>query len=173
MIIKKLLTWLFFHKHESKASNLENPAENTILAKDALGIHGEKLAAEFLKSKGFKIIGERVHIGMDELDLIAIDYRNPMVEQIVFVEVKTRSSALFGGGKAAVDTRKRKALIRAAKGYLKKTFSKPHAVRFDIIEVIKNQDSTDPNAFDITHHENAIALPKGLITTALYKKSRH
>ena len=76
MIIKKLLTWLFFHKHESKASNLENPAENTILAKDALGIHGEKLAAEFLKSKGFKIIGERVHIGMDELDLIAIDLQD-------------------------------------------------------------------------------------------------
>lgn len=164
MTIRELLAKLL-PKKQSTAKSQE------LLDKDALGIRGEKLAAEYLKAKGFKIIGERVHIGIDELDLIAIDFRNPMVEQLVFVEVKTRSSNLFGGGKAAVDKRKRKALTRAAKGYMKKNLSKPHAIRFDIIEVTKTSANAD--TFEITHHENAISLPPELITSALHKNKNN
>ncbi len=164
MIIKRLLAKLIPHTksaHDTKAT----------LDKDELGIKGEKLAAEHLIAKGFKIIGERVHVGIDELDLIAIDFRNPMVEQLVFVEVKTRSSDLFGGGKAAVDKRKRNALARAAKGYMKANLTKPHAIRFDIIEVTKSSQSSD--SFEITHHENAISLPPELITSALHNNKGH
>jgi putative endonuclease len=89
MTIKELLAKLLPEKQSTTNTQ-------TSLHKDALGIKGEKLAAEHLKTKGFKIIGERIRIGIDELDLIAIDFRNPVVEQLVFVEVKTRSSDLFG-----------------------------------------------------------------------------
>ena len=164
MTIKELLAKLLPEKQSTANTQ-------TSRHKDALGIKGEKLAAEHLKTKGFKIIGERIRIGIDELDLIAIDFRNPVVEQLVFVEVKTRSSNLFGGGKAAVDKRKRKAIIRAAKGYIKKNLSKPHAIRFDIVEVTKTSPNSD--SFEITHHENAITLPSELIPSALHKNKSH
>lgn len=167
MTIIEFLAKLFTAK---KRHPQQQPASEAaaLLDKDALGLEGERLAAEHLKAKGFKIIGERVHVGIDELDLIAIDFRNPVAEQLVFVEVKTRSSDLFGGGKAAVDKRKRKALMRAAKGYMKKNLSKSHAIRFDIVEVTKT--SPNANTFEITHHENAISLPPELITSALHKR---
>ena len=160
MTIKELIAKLCRKKQSTKNTK-------AIHAKDALGIKGEKLAVNHLKEKGFKIIGERIHVGIDELDIIAIDFSNPMTEQIVFVEVKTRSSNLYGGGKAAVDKRKRKAIVRAAKGYMKANFSKPHAIRFDIIEVTKAEPHSD--TFEITHHINAIALPKEIIASGLCK----
>ena len=73
MTIKELIAKLCWKKQST---------ENTkaIHAKDALGIKGEKLAVNHLKEKGFKIIGERVHVGIDELDIIAIDFSNPMTD---------------------------------------------------------------------------------------------
>jgi len=56
------------------------------------GIWGENQAEEFLKAKGYKILGQRVRIGdRDELDLVARDGKI-----LVFVEVKTRGSQDFG-----------------------------------------------------------------------------
>ena len=60
-------------------------------------------------------MGRRVKVGRDELDLVM---KNPATAtqpaEMVFVEVKTRSSRLFGGGFGAIDRRKRHALGRAA-----------------------------------------------------------
>ena len=51
-----------------------------------------------------KCLGRRVRVGCDEIDLVMED-RFRGGREIVFVEVKTRSSELFGGGRAALGTR--------------------------------------------------------------------
>jgi Holliday junction resolvase-like predicted endonuclease len=54
---------------------------------------------------------------------------------LVFVEVKTRTAEHGGAGHAAVDERKRTALRRAAKAWLREIGGAPHW-RFDIVEVL-------------------------------------
>ena len=66
-----------------------------------VGSKGEDLAAEFLKDKGYRIIGRNYKTPIGELDIIAKDG-----ETLVFVEVKTRSSNAFGYPFEAVGSRK-------------------------------------------------------------------
>lgn len=60
-------------------------------AKDELGRRGEQLAAAFLEGEGLKIIDRNWRCTQGEIDLIALDGDN-----LVFVEVKTRSGTSFG-----------------------------------------------------------------------------
>ncbi|MDZ8120372.1 YraN family protein [Pontiella agarivorans] len=114
------------------------------------GRWGEKVAVKFLRSKHWKIIGERVRSGKhDELDIVADDGN-----ALVFVEVKTRKNEDFGRPFSAVNNAKRKRLSRAAVNYLKKKNAKPDYIRFDVIEVI-GEPGGDP---EIRHIENAFSL---------------
>ncbi len=68
------------------------------------GRWGEKLAAQFLKKKRYKIIGQRVRVGKrDEIDIIA-----EHGGALIFVEVKTRKNENHGRPFSAVDKAKRK-----------------------------------------------------------------
>ena len=117
----------------------------------ASGRWGERVAVRLLKSKGCKIIGERVRAGKhDELDIIAVD-RNVLV----FVEVKTRKNEDFGRPFSAVNQQKRKRISRAAVAYLKKKNIKPDYIRFDVVEVIGEPGNKNP---EIRHIENAFPL---------------
>lgn len=77
-----------------------------------LGRAGEKAAAELLRSKGYEIVGAGFLARRGELDLVC-----RRGDQLVVVEVKTRSSDLFGAPLEAVGPRKRRALIAAAAEY--------------------------------------------------------
>jgi len=115
------------------------------------GKWGERLAIRHLKSKGWKILGERVRVGKhDELDIIADD-----AQAMVFVEVKTRKNENYGRPFSAVNREKKKRLSRAAVAYLKKKNTKPDYIRFDVIEVIGEPDAGAP---EIRHIENAFPL---------------
>ncbi len=118
------------------------------------GEWGERLAEDFLKRAGYKILGRRVRIGTrDELDLVARHKH-----QLVFVEVKTRKSETFGRPSSAVDRRKRHTLSRAAIRYLKKLPNPRVCFRFDIVEVIGSPEA--PRSAQIRHIENAFALDR-------------
>ncbi len=115
------------------------------------GKWGERLAVQLLRSKGWKIIGERVRVGKrDELDIIA-DHGGVLV----FVEVKTRKNEDFGRPISAVNQAKRHHLSRAAVAYLKRQKPPPDYFRFDVIEVIGEPDMEPPK---IRHIENAFQL---------------
>lgn len=60
-------------------------------AKDELGRRGEQLAAAFLESEGVQIIDRNWRCPQGEIDLVALDG-----DDIVFIEVKTRSGTGFG-----------------------------------------------------------------------------
>lgn len=116
------------------------------------GAWGEDQAERFLKQKGFTILGRRVRLDRDELDLVA---RSGGV--LVFVEVKTRKSEEFGRAISSVDRAKRASLSRAAVHYLLKLREKPDHFRFDVVEVIGEKDKGEP---EIRHIENAFSLDK-------------
>ena len=77
--------------------------------KKLLGDRGERLAAKFLRKRGFKIIARQYKTRMGELDLIARDGHD-----IVFVEVKTRRSDAAGHPVEAITPTKQQKLTRLA-----------------------------------------------------------
>ena len=85
------------------------------------GDFGEKVAVNYLLSKGLKI---------GEIDIIA-----KMEDEIIFVEVKSRSNIKFGYPCESVSFKKRKKIIGVASYYIIKNNLNNTPIRFDVIEV--------------------------------------
>ena len=120
------------------------------------GAWGERVAADFLENKGYRILGRNVRFGSRcELDLVA---RSPAPEALVFIEVKTRRNEDYGRPASAVDRAKRRALGRAAVRYLRRVKAKPAHVRFDVVEVVGAPDGPPPV---VRHVESAFSLGPG------------
>ena len=94
------------------------------------GRRGEDLATAFLLSKGYGILERNWKSGRKEVDIIAQDGTD-----IVFVEVKTRSSEDVTYASDAVDERKRHNLILAADAYIRMC-QLNLSPRFDIITIV-------------------------------------
>jgi putative endonuclease len=99
----------------------------------ATGRRGEDLAHRALRKRGFTIVARnyRLAAGDAEADIIA-----RYGEDLVIVEVKTRESAEFGSPDRAVGDEKRRALVRVAREYAKKTETPWEHVRFDVVTVL-------------------------------------
>ena len=95
-----------------------------------IGKIGEKLAAEYLEKHGYEIITTNFYTKRGEIDIIA-----RKDNEIVFVEVKTRSSDSFGKPVEAVNYFKQKHLYQTAKYYMYKKCHELDYIRFDVIEV--------------------------------------
>jgi putative endonuclease len=101
-----------------------------------LGKKGERIAEKFLRRRGYKIVERNYRCSFGEIDLIAIDG-----EYLVFVEVKTRSSAGPAPPQQAVNGPKQRRLARLAAHFL--THSRhlnpreegPPNCRFDVVAV--------------------------------------
>jgi len=137
--------------------------------RESLGEWGEKVAARQLAQQGYRIVGQRIRIGRDEIDLIAIP-TGDRVPQIVFVEVKTRRKDDFGGPIAAVDRRKRHALCRAAARYLRRLSGGARPFRFDVVEVIGFEESPEPPI--VRHTTNAFPMERRYIVDWLGRKKQ-
>ena len=98
-----------------------------------LGRRGEDLAHRYLRREGFIIVARnyRLAAGDAEADLIAWEG-----EQLVFVEVKSRSREEFGPPERAIGEEKRKHLRRVAREYARKTDTGFERVRFDVVTVV-------------------------------------
>lgn len=122
-----------------------------------LGRFGEDIAARYLKKKGYRIVGVRVHAGNSELDLIATK-----ADTLVFAEVKTRTvnngvSSLTRPADA-VNSSKITYLIRGANRFCRENADKYASFfkRFDIIEVYLEKKGARTVCKEIKHFENAI-----------------
>jgi len=96
----------------------------------ALGESGEAIAARALRRVGYRILAERYTCSLGELDLVARDG-----ETLVFVEVKTRSSADRYPPGAAVDRRKQRQVARVAEHYLAAIRAGDVPCRFDVVAI--------------------------------------
>jgi putative endonuclease len=77
-----------------------------------LGKRGERLAADYLRHLGYRVVGSGFLARRGEIDLIC-----RRADRLVVVEVKTRSSNAFGEPAEAIGARKRRALNAAAAEY--------------------------------------------------------
>ncbi|MCU0844159.1 MAG: YraN family protein [Spirochaetes bacterium] len=79
-----------------------------------IGSEGEDLAASFLEARGFDILERNYRFGRTgEIDLIA--RRGDLV---VFAEVKSRNTAVYGGPLYAINERKKRTIRLIASQYL-------------------------------------------------------
>ncbi|MDR0798168.1 MAG: YraN family protein [Dysgonamonadaceae bacterium] len=113
-----------------------------------LGKHGENLAVDYLQNRNYRILHRNWRRSSYELDIVACTD-----EEIVFVEVKTRSSVIYSSPEEAVNNQKINHLIAAADLYVK-IFDIDLPARFDIISIV----GQEPN-FDIDHIEDAFYPP--------------
>lgn len=112
-----------------------------------MGQWGEDQAAAFLQARGFRILARNYQTPLGELDVIAEDGTT-----IVFVEVKYRSTDLFGSGGAAVTPTKQRRLLRAALVFLKRQRWTNRPTRFDVFLTGSEQPTWIPHAFSSDGH---------------------
>ena len=111
--------------------------------KTARGAEGEKRALLHLQKKGYELLERNYSAQRCEIDLVM-----QHGETTVFVEVKARSSTLFGLGREAVTGKKQQNLIKAATVYAADHGLLEASLRFDVVEVALPSGK-------VTHIENA------------------
>lgn len=97
------------------------------------GKDGESAARSYLQEKGYRILHTNWHYHHFELDIVAAH-----CNELVIVEVKTRSEAPLLEPEDAVDEKKIKRTVAAADAYIR-YFNCNMPIRFDLITVLKDQ----------------------------------
>lgn len=118
------------------------------LERKNLGQLGEKLACEFLREKGYKIIDQNFRTRGGEIDIVA-----EKEEMLVFVEVKTRTNRMFGLPEEAIDARKQHKLAMTAECYLAAHHLYDKDYRIDSVAVEINETDAPPK---IRHAEDVV-----------------
>lgn len=77
------------------------------------GAQAEQHVARYLRQQGLKPVAQNYRGRFGEIDLIMQDGVT-----LVFVEVRLRRSANFGGAAASIDAHKQRRIIRTAQQYL-------------------------------------------------------
>lgn len=113
-----------------------------------LGKDGEVAAIDYLKKNGYKVLHTNWRKGHYELDIVA-----KTEDELVIVEVKTRSEGSITDPEDAVTNQKIRNIISATDCYIKQ-FDVDLPARFDIISIIGKY----PN-FEIDHIEDAFYPP--------------
>ena len=107
----------------------------------ARGRAGEDAAAALLEANGYRIVARNVRVPGGEIDIIARDG-----DVVVFVEVKARAGASFGGALRAVDARKRATLRACAADWLQIAAPRARA-RFDVVTFDRGRAQLHRGAF--------------------------
>ena len=106
------------------------------------GKTGEDLACDFLLKKNFEIIERNFRCKIGEIDIISKDK-----EELVFVEVKTRTQKMYGNPAEAIDIKKKKHIYRAAEYYMLINNIENVFCRLDVMEVYIYKNSYKINYF--------------------------
>ncbi|HVG04607.1 MAG TPA: YraN family protein [Burkholderiaceae bacterium] len=105
------------------------PAART--SKQRAGDAAEAAAAAHLMAAGCRILARNARYRDGEVDLIVRER-----DLLVFVEVRMRASARFGGAAVSVNSLKQKRIVRAAQHWLLRRYGERWpACRFDVVTV--------------------------------------
>ena len=97
----------------------------------AAGAQHETAALAHLRAAGLTLVARNCRYRVGEIDLIMRDGA-----LLIFVEVRFRSHAGYGGADGSVDARKQSKLIAAASLYLAEHPADAHrACRFDVVAI--------------------------------------
>ncbi|MCI8444425.1 MAG: YraN family protein [Clostridia bacterium] len=101
--------------------------------KQERGKNGENLACQYLQRNQYTIIDRNFRCRRGEIDIIACDIRK---KELVFFEVKTRSSLKYGRPSETIRKVKRNRIFTVAKYYQYQNKIRKIPIRFDVIEVL-------------------------------------
>jgi putative endonuclease len=125
-----------------------------LAARQLLGEKGERIAESWLARRGWTLVERRFRSGHRDIDLVVERNSGPGGPRIVaFVEVKTRASSSFGGPLGAVDWRKQRELVRAARDWMSRFHRQGDVYRFDVVGVVFGAGGPD-----VIHVENAFSV---------------
>lgn len=117
------------------------------MRKISTGKEGEKIAADFLKKNGYRIVETNYRCPIGEIDIIARDK-----SELVFVEVKARKSSALGYPEQAVGVKKQRKMSKLALWYLQEKKTTDARARFDVVAILLLPSGNDirliRNAFD-------------------------
>lgn len=99
--------------------------------RNALGLAGERLAAELLEGRGMTVLDRNWRCPQGELDIVAADG-----ETVVCCEVKARSGTDYGGPAYALNQEKAMRIRSAARSWLAERRLVGCPVRFDFVSVL-------------------------------------
>ncbi len=113
----------------------------------ARGKKGEEIAARYLQSRGYNIIKMNVRYKRGEIDIVAREKN-----ELVFVEVKSRSTRTFGWPEEGVTPRKRMRMRLSAGLFLSshKEYQQC-AYRFDIMALELDEEAQKAR---VVHYKN-------------------
>lgn len=118
-------------------------------ARKRLGDLGEKAAEEMLTALGYRIVARKHRCPRGEVDLIA-----EHGDVLVFVEVRTRATVLFGSPEETIGWSKQQRLVRAARDFLARWRGPPRSARFDVVAIV--DEAGGPR---LTHFKGAFDAP--------------
>ncbi len=98
------------------------------------GILGEKLARDFLKQRGYRILETNYRCPQGEIDIVA-----KHKDAIVFIEVRTKTSLEFGSPEETITSAKKERMRASAAYYQQTHHNLPQLPRLDVVAVELNQ----------------------------------
>jgi len=120
--------------------------------KRLIGKNGEDIAENLLTSQNYKIVSKNYSCRFGEIDIVAIDRQKEKYE-LVFVEVKTRTSDMFGEPEEAMNFRKKNKILKTIGHFFgnEKFNKRPLAWRIDLIAIKLEKEGEIKN---INHYKN-------------------
>jgi putative endonuclease len=118
------------------------------MSNKTLGDFGEEVAADRLRAKGYRILERNWRTSTGEIDLVAVHDG-----VVVFIEVKTRTSDIFGSPEEAITHKKKEMMVSAAQWYLEEKNLSDINWRIDMVAVVCDRRGK-VSRFD--HYEDVI-----------------
>jgi len=113
----------------------------------AVGAWGEEEAAHFITQRGWVVLGRNVRTPYGEIDLVA-----RQGDEIVFIEVKTRTTSSLGPPEIAVTVRKRRHMLDSASYFMQEHPEYDGHWRVDVAAVTRSQ----AGEIEVVYFENAV-----------------
>lgn len=108
---------------------------------------GENVATQYLMQKNYQIVERNFYCRQGEIDIITKDKN-----ELVFIEVKTRTNKVYGRPVDAITAYKKKCIMKSIEYYLFKYKLEDIPIRIDVIEVYEKTE----NKYYVNHIKNAI-----------------
>lgn len=105
-----------------------------------LGRIGENIIEDYITKLGYKVVERNFECNQGEIDIVAKDK-----EELVFIEVKTRTDISYGEASEAVTDTKKRHLINSIKYYIYKQKLENQPIRIDVAEVYINKGKVKVN----------------------------